>query len=176
MFRSAVLSTKVWHTPIPPTTVGIVDSADTLFTNSLPPLGIKKSMYSSIFKRLSITLRSVSVINCTDCSGKPAVNKQSRIILVRHILEFMDSFPPRNITELFDFRHSAEISTVTFGLLSYITAITPNGTLICDNSIPFCRTLDSYSIPIGLGNLDILKTPSHIFCIRSLSRTSRSIM
>ena len=86
----------------------------------------------------------------------------------------MASLPPLKIAQFPDLMHSALISIVTFGLLSYITPITPRGTLFLYTLRPFCKSFLSNIFPIGSGRLMIFEMPSIMSSIDFCDRRNLS--
>ena len=99
--------------------------------------------------------------------GKPAFSIASRIISAIALFELIASLPPRRITALPAFKHSAAASEVTFGRASNMMPITPIGTVTFSICSPFLSVLPSRILPIGSGRAATCKTPSAIPLILS---------
>ena len=116
--KSALSSTNMWQTPIPPTITGIVECSLANWCNAAPPRGIIMSTYWSNFNNSITNARSGSVIACTAVFGKPAWDKAFCTTSTNTWLECCVSFPPRKITALPVFKHRLATSIVTFGRAS----------------------------------------------------------
>ena len=115
---SAVSSTKIWHTPIPPVITGIVDCSRHSLCRPAPPRGISISMYLSIFSISPTSARSGLSIACTAAAGRPHSCSACWITFTVAALVRQVSFPPRRIAALPVFRHREATSTVTLGRAS----------------------------------------------------------
>ena len=90
-------------------------------------------------------------------------------------LEKKLSVPPLRITAFPDFKHNAPASAVTFGRLSYITPITPNGVEIREMLRPLGLDQLSKFLPIGSSKDAISLKAIAIPLIRSSSNLSLSM-
>ena len=97
----------------------------------------------------------VDSIIFTISSGTSTSLAASFAIFTRAILEFMARDPPFKTTTLPALKESARESIVTFGLASYIIAITPIGTLTFSIYSPFGLFHPSITSPIGSGSATI---------------------
>ena len=91
------------------------------------------------------------------------------------IFVLIDSDPPLRIIELPDLILKAEASIVTFGLDSYIIAITPKGIDIFPTLIPLDIVFNSFISPTGSSIAIISFILSIIASIRISSNKSLSI-
>ena len=88
--------------------------------------------------------------------------------------EWKESEPPRRITALPAFMHSAPASAVTFGRLSKMTPITPSGVRTRSMCSPFGRSHSAMMVPTGSGSSAMARMPSHMPRTRSSLSSSRS--
>ena len=105
----------MWQTPIPPATTGIAASSRTRRISSAPPRGTIRSMCSAARSIAPTSARSVDSMNSTLCSGSPAAVASRCAIAASAPDVACASLPDRSSTPLPDFRHTAAMSTVTFG-------------------------------------------------------------
>ena len=70
--------------------------------------------------------------------------------LANNLFELKASDPPLKIEQLPDFKHKAATSAVTFGLLSYITPITPIGvvTFLIFNLFGLCHCSRTFQLDL----------------------------
>ena len=96
------------------------------------------------------------------------------IMLAMQVFEVIASLPPLSMTELPALRQRDAASDVTFGLASYIMAITPRGTVTFSILSPFGRTLPSSTLPTGSSIPATAATPFAIASTLSAFRANLS--